>query len=209
MWKPIHGFEGRYEVSDDGQVRSMDTIQHRKDGKTYHTRGRLMKQTITIGRGTAENPSGYSVVNLRKPGYTRVFPVHLLVAKAFIPNELCLPTVNHIDGNKQNNCVSNLEWASYSDNNTHALRSHLRAPRGTPVSQYTVSGEYVATYNSTCEASRQTGITHMNIFQCLHGRTKTAGGYVWKHVSEGATTIPEGSTPEIDAGGSASRPHKG
>lgn len=206
MWKDIEGFEGVYQVSEAGEVRSLDRDVLCADGVIYHRRGKIMKQTVNVGRGNANDRRGYCVVNLRKPGFARVYQVHILVAKAFIPNPQNLPTVNHIDGNKRNNHVTNLEWATFAENNTHALRHHLRSPRGNQIAQYAADGTFVACYPSACEAERQTGITHMNIFQCLHGRTKTAGGFIWKHFPEGQTTIPKGSTSEIDTDGSASRP---
>lgn len=206
MWKPVDGFEGIYEVSDSGEIRSLDRDIFASNGVVYHRKGCMLKQTVCKGRVDDQNRQGYCVVNLRKPGTAKVCPVHVLVANAFIPNPENLPTVNHIDGDKLNNSVRNLEWASYTDNNVHALHNHLRNPRGNRIAQYTRDGSFVAMYSSACEAERRTGITHMNIFQCLHGRTKTAGGFVWKHVSEGQTTIPQGSTSEIDTDGSASHP---
>ena len=207
MWKSIDGYEGIYEVSDDGQVRSIDRIQRRSDGCTYRMRGRILKQTINKGRGTDSDRQGYCVVNLRKPGSASVRPVHILVALAFIPNPTNLPTVNHIDGDKLNNCVTNLEWASYSDNNIHALQNNLRKPRGNPIAQYSKDGELIATFISSLEAERLTGVTHMNISQCLHNRTQSAGGFVWRKILDGQTTIPFGSTSEIDTDGSALHPN--
>ena len=133
-------------------------------------------------------------MNLHKDGRSKVVQVHRLVAEAFIPNPLCLPTVNHKDGNKRNNSVSNLEWASYSANNVHAIQNNLRKPRGTPVAQYSVDGVFLAEFSSAREASRVTGISPVMICHCLHHRTQTAGGYVFRRISEGVTTIPTGST---------------
>lgn len=206
MWKPIDGYEGIYEVSDDGQVRSVDRIQFRSDGYAYRMRGRILKQAVSKGRGTDDNHQGYCVVNLRKPGSANVRPVHILVASAFIPNPNNLPTINHIDGDKLNNCATNLEWASYSANNIHALQNNLRKPRGNPIAQYSKDGELIAVFSSSLEAERATGITHMNISQCLHGRTQSAGGFVWRKILDGQTTIPHGSTSEIDTDGSALHP---
>lgn len=191
MWKPIDGFEGYYEVSSSGDVRGLDRIIVDKNGVLYHRKGRTMKLT----NNKCRNGNGYLVVNLRKNHKANVRPVHILVAKAFLPNPLNLPTVNHIDGCKTNNDVSNLEWASYSDNNIHALKHNLRNPRGNSVDQFTISGEHIATYKSTCEASRQTGIKIGTIYHCINHRTKSAGGFVWRKVSEGVTTISQESTP--------------
>ena len=191
QWKAVEGYEGYYEVSDTGLVRSLDREIISRDGVAYHRQGGLMKQTKSKGR----NGDGYFVVNLRKHHTSYVAGVHTLVAKAFIPNHDNLPTVNHKDGDKENNCVSNLEWATYSENNTHALQTGLRKPRGNMVAQYTVDGDLVAIYPSGACAARQTGISNGAISHCLNHRTKTAGGFIWKNVLEGQTTIPQGSTP--------------
>ena len=197
MWKSINGYDGYYEVSDTGEVRSVDryvfetTWKH--IGKKRFLKGSLMKLTHSKPR---DRDDGYDVVNLRKNGTSWVAPVHILVAKAFIPNPNNLPTVNHIDGDKHNNNVSNLEWASYSENNTHALRNGLRSPRGNAISQYTLNGEYVASYKSACEAARITGLSRGSISHCLNGRMQKYGGFIWRKQSESATTIPDGSTRE-------------
>ena len=207
MWKQIHGYEGYYEVSDSGEVRSMDryvvNTRGRDIGKARLLKGSMMRLTEGKGRGDGD---GYLVVNLRKDGKSSVCLVHILVAKAFLDNPDNLPTVNHIDGNKQNNCVSNLEWASYADNNIHALKNGLRSPRGNAIIQYTIDGKYVATYKSACEAARETGFSRGAISHCLNGRTSQSFGFVWKKQSESQTTIPQGSTREDELPVEAQRP---
>lgn len=204
MWKDIVGYEGYYQVSDTGEVRSVDRYVYDPRMKRNRLlRGQKMKTPVSIRR---EKCGGYPVVNLHKDGVGKVFPVHKLVASSFIPNPYELPTINHIDGNKLNNNVSNLEWASYKDNNIHALRNNLRKPRGNRIIQFDKDGNIIGTYKSTCDASRKTGVTVGSISQCICHRTHTAGGYIWIRESEGATTIPTGSTPETDTGGSASHP---
>lgn len=207
MWKEIQGFEGYYEVSDSGEVKGLDRVVYdtkgRYTGKPHIVKGRLMKLTESV---TRPQEQGYLVVNLRRDSKANVIPVHLLVAKAFIPNPNNLPTVNHIDGNKHNNNVSNLEWATYSENNTHALRTGLRKPRGTPTAQYSLSGEFIACFPSESEAARATGLSRAAISHCLHGRTRQSQGYVWKIQSESATTIPQGSTQEDELPAEVQRP---
>lgn len=174
-WRPIIGYEGFYEVSNTGLVRSVDRIIKSKDGSYKHLKGSLRKLTRTTQRGEA----GYYVVSLRKNGSFLLAFVHILVAKAFIPNPQNLPTVNHVDGNKGNNNVWNLEWATYSDNNIHALATGLRKPRGTIVGQYNAQGILVNQYPSVCEAARQSGINRSLISHCVNGRVKSAGGFYW------------------------------
>lgn len=184
-WKQILNFDGYYEVSDQGEVRSVDRIVENSLGIKFRLKGRIIKPCRTKGK----NGDGYYVVNLRKHGKAHVIPIHVLVATAFIPNPLNLPTVNHKDGNKANNTVQNLEWSSYSENNLHALKMGLRQPRGTAIVQCDKDGEPICTYRSVCEAARKTGIGRSLISHCINGRVNSAGGFIWLKLSEGVTTI--------------------
>lgn len=105
--QPIPGFEGSYIVSDDGDVIYV------RDG-VYRIR-RLRKTN-----------KGYLYVNLKLEGRAIHISVHRTVALLFVPNPLNLPTVNHEDGNKENNNATNLVWSSHADNNLHAIRTGLR-----------------------------------------------------------------------------------
>lgn len=112
-WKQIEGYEGLYDVSDSGIIKSLGRITI--NGK------HLINKTINGGC----YPNGYKFVCLRKNENNKNHMIHRLVAKAFIPNPNNLPCVNHKDGNKQNNNVSNLEWCTCSENLKHALRTGL------------------------------------------------------------------------------------
>lgn len=179
-WAPIKGYEGYYEVSDSGQVRSLDRVIKAKNGISYHKRGKIMKLTQIM----SHNEPGYLVVNLRKNGNSCVCFVHQLVAESFIPNPNNLPVVNHKNGNKTKNEVSNLEWTTYKDNNLHALANGLRQPRGTKVKQIDSSGNVVDVFRSVCEASRKTGIGRGSISHCINGRCNRAGGFLWERVGK-------------------------
>lgn len=118
IWKDIPGYEGRYQVSDMGRVRSLDRVVRAvsKAGREY----------LRSVRGTVLRPGtsrGYQIVNL-SPGGT--VAVHILVAQAFVPNPNCLPEVNHIDGVKLNCTAGNLEWVTKSQNQLHAVKLGLR-----------------------------------------------------------------------------------
>ena len=159
-WKEVVGFEGLYEVSDLGRVRSLVQRNRRKPG------------ILTPG----DNGWGYLVVNLYKDGKRKAMKVHRLVAEAFLPNPLNLETVNHRDENKTNNSASNLEWMRNKDNVTYS--------QARPVQMFDKStNELLATFPSTMEASRQTGIYQGNICRCCRGKLKSTGGFVWKYVS--------------------------
>ena len=121
IWKPIAGYEGYYEVSNLGRVKSVDRYACRSDGKKVFCRGRIMK----LGK----NRGNYTQLALCKDGVMKTHPVHRLVAKTFIPNPNNLPAINHIDGNKDNNSVSNLEWCDTKHNNIHAFKTGLKKSR--------------------------------------------------------------------------------
>lgn len=173
IWKPIRGYEGFYEVSSLGNVRSL---------KRATTNGKVLKQ----GR----RPNEYLKVTLCKNNNHKTRAVHRLVAEAFIPNPNNLPEVNHKDGNKRNNSVENLEWVTREENVWHSMEVGLRKPifnnplRSKAVKQYSLDGILLHIYPSTGEAERQTGIRHGNIVKCCNRQTPTAGGYKWEYAEE-------------------------
>ena len=170
-WKPIKDYEGYYEISDTGIVRSLDrTVPDSKTG-IKRIKGRTMKQSEN--KDKSRHGDGYYVVNLRKLHNSCVIQVHKLVAN-----------------------VENLEWATYSDNNIHALSNGLRQPRGNAIMQRTLDGKLVSVYRSACEASRQTGIGRAMISHCLNHRAPTAGGYLWEKVEKCNDYSRLGSTAE-------------
>lgn len=116
MKKPIKGFEGLYEITDKGEVITLP----RK--LTTPTTTYMYKGSKSFGYKTKK---GYLVFDFRRRG-GKCVPVHRLVAEAFIPNPKNKPQVNHKDGNKQNNCVENLEWCDNSENQIHAFKNGLQ-----------------------------------------------------------------------------------
>ena len=172
-----------YQISNLGNVRSIDRFQTNSDGKTYHYKAKYLHPVASKGR----NNDGYMIINLRQRGKSNTVTVHSLVAKAFLENPNNLPVINHIDGNKRNNCVDNLEYTTYAYNNIHALNNNLRKPRGVPIAQYDIKDRLINTFVSVAEASRQTGISIGSISHCVNNRTFTAGGYKWKKLSSQST----------------------
>ena len=161
MIKKIQGFDNEYFVSDDGFVYENDKrINHRINAEL-----------------------GYCQVSLKKDGCFSTYLVHRLVAEAFIENPENKRTVNHIDGNKQNNAVENLEWCTHSENTLHAYKSGLMQTKA--VVAFTTAGEYVQAFKSLKEAKEFCRVSYTaGISNCLLGKAKTAHGYVWKYANQ-------------------------
>ena len=123
VWKDVVGYEGVYQVSNLGTVRSVDRLSPDRWGHRKR-KGVVLKQK--------ETDSGYFSVHLRdKENGKESWPcVHRLVALAFIDNPENKPTVNHVDGDKHNNTVSNLEWSTHSEQTIHAFENNLMLVRG-------------------------------------------------------------------------------
>ena len=167
-WKAIAGFEGIYEISDQGRVKSL------KYGKE-----KILKPW--------NDGWGYLKINLCKDGHVKMLKIHRLVAEAFVQNPNNLDTVNHKDEVKTNNVASNLEWMSQKDNNNYGTRNkRIAEALSKQVQMFDKStGELLATFPSLAEAERVTGIDDGNISQCCLGKLKSAGGYVWKYSFSG------------------------
>lgn len=122
-WRPVNGYEGYYEVSNTGKVRSVDRLITRTDGKVQPRKGKEL--FFSVSNIEREQRSPRAKVQLWKDGVHEMKSVHRLVADAFVPNPENLPEVNHIDGNPLNNYVDNLEWITHRDNVIHAYTNGL------------------------------------------------------------------------------------
>lgn len=179
IWKPVVGWEKLYEVSSLGRVRSFDRTTINKAGHAQRFKGRTL-------RAAADKDSYDRVVLcVGKKRVNRI--VHRLMAEAFIPNPNHLPEVNHIDENKRNNILSNLEWCTdkYNVNHGTALQRRAASQRNhpnesKPVRQYTKAGKFIAEYPSIKEASRQTGIKKDSISRSCRGLLKYNHKFYWK-----------------------------
>ena len=162
IWKPIEGTDSQYYISSYGRI--------------YSTKTKIIMKTPKDGRG-------YANCNLTIEGKYINVKIHKLVAKHFIPNIDNKPFINHIDGIKTNNNVSNLEWVTPSENTLHARRTGLHKSDGDKAVNQIKDGIIINTFKSISEASRVTGINRSNINQCClkHKRYKTAGGYEWEY----------------------------
>ena len=116
IWNCMIGFEGKYEVSNEGRVRSIDRIMIRSNGRKKTIHGKILNPSLV---------RGYPVVLIRDSNGVGIKKVHRLVAESFIPNPDNKKTVNHINGVKTDNRVINLEWATYSENHKHAYKNGL------------------------------------------------------------------------------------
>lgn len=176
FWKPINGYQGLYEVSSLGRVKSLP----RK--KKFGNREYLTKTTLMTG---CNNGNGYLSVTLCKDHKHKRFYIHRLVAETFIANPKHYPQINHLDENRSNNKVDNLEWctAKHNINYGNRTRKYIRT-RGKRVGQFTPGGQLINIFLSAREATRLTGIA--NIASCARGEKwyKTAGGFVWKYLNE-------------------------
>lgn len=192
IWKDIEGYEGLYQISSLGQVKSL------KD-KYGNSREKILKQDKNV----------YLQITLYKNGKKKTFLVHRLVAITFIDNPNNLPMVNHKDENKENNCVDNLEWCNARYNLTYgtaiqrrvantdwkALKTKIdfkaigrkvaekltnRQDQSKQVYQYSLDGELIKTWESTAECGRN-GFIQVAVCDCCNGKRKTHKGFLWSY----------------------------
>lgn len=166
IFKDIKGFEGLYQVSNTGRVKSL-----------YFGKERILKY--------GKNSCGYLFVVLCKDGKMKTYKVHRLVAKAFIPNPLNLPFINHKDENKENNRSENLEYCDRKYNNSYGTRNERISKKQLnrkDKSKKVLCVETNIIYPSAMEAERQTRVYQTSIVQCCKGKYKTSGGFHWQYV---------------------------
>ena len=166
VWKPVPGYEGLYEVSNYGRVKSLCA-------------GRWRKEMI---RRLVADKDGYMTVCLKKDGTVKNLKVHRMVAFAFIPNPQQFPEINHRNELRYDNRVENLEWCSSQYNQTYKGK-HLRCCK--PVYQMDMDGNIIKTYKSINDAAAAVNVTPSHLSTVLSKRRKrnvTAGGFRWSYV---------------------------
>lgn len=170
IWKTIDRYGGLYQVSNLGRVRNCD--------------GLVMSQK--------PSKDGYVRILLYKDGKYKAEYAHKLVANAFIPNPDNKPEINHIDANKSNNYVDNLEWVTRSENHHHAVAKGLKPicptfkkygadnPCSKPVLQYDMNGNLIREWKSRIDAAHYIGCDPNSITRCINGVRKSCKGFIWK-----------------------------
>lgn len=168
IWKDVAGYEGSYQVSNLGRVKSLPRFQ--------------VKREIILSDG--KDSGGYRIVGLSKNGESKTFTVHRLVAIAFIPNPLSKPTVNHKNSIRSDNRVENLEWCTHSENIKHGFKHGLMSP---PIGERSGSAKltesdvlkirsiYLAGGISQSQLGKMFGVTQTNILRILKKDT-------WAHI---------------------------
>jgi hypothetical protein len=194
IWKDIKGYEGLYQVSNLGRVRSLDRyVRHKKIGSIRLLKGKIMSPTVS-------SSTGYLVTTLYNKGKGKQVTIHRLVAEAFIPNPIEKTEINHINGIRDDDRVENLEWVNRSENQLHAykfLKRGYKLPTKEQRQKYidTLSKEIIqyevqiiikekARYKSIREAERQTGVVHTSISKCCRHKQEKAGGYIWRYEND-------------------------
>lgn len=177
IWKDINGFEGIYQISDKGNIRSLDRKIICSNGSVRFQRGSEIKPYI--------NKQGYRTVVLHNNGKHKMCRMCRLVAEAFIQNPQNLPQVNHKDENKGNDEKGNLEWCTclynLTYNNLHHRRNNKNNKKSKPVAQIK-NGKIIKVFHSVREVERVLGFQNGNISQCCNGKTKTSYGYEWSYL---------------------------
>ena len=187
VWKDIKGYEGLYQVSNLGRVRSLD----REVKCRTSSSGVSKRKGYILKPGIASN--GYLMVALYNNKVQKCRTMHSLIAEAFIPNPDMLPCVNHKNGNRTDNRLENLEWVTYSENNYHAVRKLGRTspwkgkfgkdnPHSKPVIQLSKDGKIIAEYESAKDAARKLNTSQGRISDCCRGEKKYHLGYIWKYI---------------------------
>ena len=150
-----------------------------EDGKVINRITKKVKKTYL-------SKNGYERVTLWNKGKQYKMSIHRLVATKYIPNLKNLPQVNHKDGNKTNNSVSNLEWCTQSENMKHAYKNNLINSCTTKILQYDLKNNFIKEWNSVKDASEKLNINHANICTVASNKTnrKQAGGYIWRYKEE-------------------------
>ena len=184
IWKDIEGYEGLYQVSNLGRVRSLDKYRNGRNGAQVFCKGKILKPFKS-------GPANYLTIALgrKKKAY-----IHRLVAIAFIQNPLNKKEVDHINCNITDNTIENLRWVTRKENLNNPITKKRNSesrkggyqPKGKenkrsrPILQYSLNGEFIKEWGSQREIKRALGYSNGNIYNCCALKSKTAYGYIWR-----------------------------
>jgi hypothetical protein len=175
IWRGITGYEGLYQVSSLGRVKSLERY------KDNHGKQQLIQESI---KTTRKDKQGYLLLDLYKDNKQKTVRVHRLVAEHFIENSDNKETVNHIDGNKGNNTADNLEWATFKEQNKHFYNHNLKSKHNINKAIKAMNKAQAKkvkclnndiVYESASEAARVVGISGSLVMKCCRGERKSAG----------------------------------
>ena len=175
IWKDIKDYEGLYQISNLGNIKSVTRKVKNKKYGTMIAKEKILKQNMS--------KAGYFTIGLCKNGKTKTTSVHRLVASTFILNPKNKPCINHLDNNPSNNNVKNLEWCTQKENIQHACKSGNMNGVPKKINQYDLEENFIKTWKSMQEASRNLKIPASNICYCCKGYSKYshAGGFIWRY----------------------------
>ena len=183
IWKDVENYEGFYQVSNLGRVRSLERDVYCQNGIVHHLKEKVLVQNL--------DKQGYAYVSLCLNGKMKTIKTHRLVALAFIPNPENKPQVNHKDENPLNNCVDNLEWctasynANYGTRNVRIIQNHRSYKLGNnPRAKAIFCEELNKTFDCAKRAGEELGIDSSAIIKVCKGKAKTTGGFHWRYASE-------------------------
>lgn len=173
IWKDIIGYEGLYQVSNLGRVKSLSNNFSRKE--------KILKNH--------KNSGGYLRVVLNKNRKAKRYYIHRLVSEYFIDNPNNLPQIDHINTDRTDNRVENLRWVTHKENMNNPLTidkiNKINKKSSKPIIQFSKDGEFIRKWDSAMDAQRELGIKQGGISECCKEKRKTAGGYIWRYYYKG------------------------